>query len=334
MPLGFATMFRHSLLLLFALFSPFGATAATVVSFDATSGYNTNFQKDDQETLASGTWNESGFQVDWTYTEPWGMEADTTAFAFLSDCYFGGCFGTGTSMTFRRMDGGSFSLKSFDVPSLSVGWSSHATFTPYAADGSLDYTNVVDQALNTRFNNVVFYGIKSSGRVFTANVSAFDAAKIVWDGGQSSLNGDGTFVVSGRLSRLLSNLKSLRVSVGAGNLYSYDGTEMLVGNQTWEDFLQDFFLQSLNATEIDPIFKQIPKGCVGICSVPGLGEFYLSELYASSSNWGTAVEFDNFRLSTAEPAPIPIPAGGLLLIGGLVSLLGFRRPANLRRRTT
>ncbi|WP_139840100.1 hypothetical protein [Pseudoruegeria sp. SK021] len=206
------------------------------MTFDEGAGTFANVRENDG--AYHGTWQEAGFEVDWSHaghfedelTAEYALSAvrDTPT---LNDSWAG----LGSSLEIHRPDGAAFSLNGIDVSQSWSSWDLFAEFTPYDADGRLDRSRTTGTGTLDvgGYNNIKFSGTKSNGDAVTAWASSYVGA--LYPNNDSYSKG-GRLDISGELAAALSGLSSLRVEVSMGDSY------------------QTMFRNSLVLSGVDPLF--------------------------------------------------------------------------------
>ncbi|HQU69420.1 MAG TPA: hypothetical protein PLI43_14665 [Albidovulum sp.] len=257
--------------------------------------------------FANGIWSEAGFSVAWGYEEYSDVTEAIIGFTFLSDCR-GGCFGNGTSLKFTRQDGQPFSLRSIGIRSTATSAIGEASFTPFDANGNLDYSNMVLEQMEVVYDNLTFDVTRAgtTQRIFAS--SFYDTGFWSQAGSNVPVDNDGLLTFGGGMRAALSNAESIEISVGFGR-----------------SFL-DIVQQSRDFSQLNSIFSLAPSDCIWNCVVDGLGVFGFSVDFGNYQNWGSAVATGSYTFDVG-PAPVPLPASGLTLLGALsaLSLSALRR---------
>lgn len=300
------------------------ASQAEIVSFEPDRGATTEVRVIDDVTVR-GTWQEDGFDTDWEYSGnlPDVEEAVAlhTGSAYIADTDC--CFGVGRYLDFSRPDGRDFSLQSFGLDQTQSSFIGDARFTPFAADGSLDYGNEVYSELDIAYDNIFFTGRRADGSDVSATASSFGESSAVYQAGNNLIaSGDGTYTIAGALAAELDGLSRLRVELGADSSF-----EELIG-------------RSLAISDVDPILASGYERCLDAgqslyeCTIEGEGTYYFYADAGNYWNWGTQVTFDDFVFAVGDgeptdpvaPSAVPLPAGLPLLAAalGLVGVIGAR----------
>lgn len=281
-----------------------GAVQASSVTIDFTSGSNVASSSSGVGGPASGTWQQSGFNVDWSMWDYYDTSVPTnyTGFTTMGDGLTG--FESGRQMTLTRAGGGSFSLDSLDTSWSYEGYYADTSFTPFAADGSLDF------AASTSFTNPIlrptlsFSGVTSSGSTVSAVASVTSAA--AFDPTSGSFGPSQASFAPGVLASL-SDLTSLTISVGTNGFFDVGAAKALIDFGAPSEILQGLSQCGFNS-----------------CTIPGVGQFDYSVQYFGMRNDTAAATISGITLSTNGPAAVPLPASAVLLLGGLM-LLGANR---------
>lgn len=294
---------------------------ALVVDFAPGHGWIKDF-KVVNEYEATGTWKTKGFNVDWDYSSYWGSlneETDPRSLGFSSlvdGCP--SCADAGLSLTFGRSDGKGFSLRSFAVYDILSLYIERAYYTPFGADGNLDFAHAVSSTFIPSYANILLEGVKHSGQTVSLAVDTFaDAAwvRTVTNDPLPWSAGDGLFDLDAAQQSVLSDLSSLKVTAVGPNF----------GNSlTWRN-------QGVAYPGVDPIFLQAPQDCTYSCTVAGLGSFYFEPIFLEAE--GIASNITTLDSFTFDVSPAPVPVGGSAIFAlSSLALLGGAS-AWLRRRS-
>lgn len=307
--------------------SPFGNTI--LLGFDTGQGYHSSIQYDGGGR-ANGTWEENGFSVDWSVYDAYAPYLGVdNVFGVNDEVFFsdqqGIPYQTTATINFSRPDGLTFSLDQFEIPSSTASsWRGEATFTPYAADGSLDYSRRIFESFEVVYHNLLLTGLTTSGSLVEVAVNTFLEDRHPYSrSSHQAPDGDG--IVSFAPGQL-ANLTSLELQLG---WYS-SGIELLQ--------------QSIAASNLDPLFQTGFAQCQLVnargdgCSFAGFGEFDFLATSGHQQNWGSAVALDNFQFSLSNDTPdiasMPLPSSALFLGAGLLGMGAIGRLRSKGQRHT
>jgi hypothetical protein len=298
--------------------------STSIVTFDVGSGEHEI--KERGSGTAAGTWKEAGFAIDWSIVGGATGEDEVNSESvesinpsvFMEDNGIGAPFNTARGISFVRLDNAPFSLNSFVIGGTSSSWWGEARYSP----GEDPFRGpIVD--FEVSYGNLLLKGIKSNGDVVETLVNTFRHGEYIYRPrvGLVRNAGLGFFTPDSETARLFSNLKSLEVTI--------PNVTQGVGERRFVDLLKT----SIEGSDLDQIYKDGFSACLIVnptglgCTLDGIGSFAFMAYAGNIQNWETAVSLGNFSFSVA-PSPVPLPAGGFLL---LTALAGGGALARCRR---
>jgi len=278
--------------------------------------FNSNTWSNSYQGVIGEQGFEIGFQVTGARTE---AEALDTVFEqpFVSDCQgcVAGSQATVDRLTFARPDGNPFSLTQIAVARTDTRSGAAAMFIPFDANGNLDYGNIVyDVRRPGFFDNLVLKGVTTGGATVRYDTSTFALQAHGAVGGPTEF--DPTTLVFGADSGL-SDLVSLtlEISIPWSTIYADHLRYLNLRGEVPDAFLP---------------FLDLPCAAQGQCVLDGVGLFDVYVEPFTYGNWATAAALDSFSFDVrSSPAPVPLPATGVL---ALAALGGLGLLARVRRR--
>jgi hypothetical protein len=299
------------------------AASTVVVTFNAENGSQQNILSEPSGFSVSGTWVESGFDVDWVVTDAFGFtpeEVADVASARVNDIPLMADFAPGAepivqSMRISASDGRAFGVVGLDVLGVRSNYISTFSFTPLGRDGQLDFSQSQSERFAYVADNMRLTGQRMDGSTTVVDVNAFlEATAFLESNDVIPSIGNGTWLADSVEATLLSDLAYLDLEVFFAPPTASDIRASLAFSGVDHPTLANF----------DACLAVNPTGSG--CDLPGIGSAQFNvEPFGGVWNWGTAVPIDNLTL-----APVPLPPG-LPLLAGAVLFLAVLRQQEPRR---
>lgn len=303
-----------------------GAGVASTVTLDFEDGTADGAVSPVDAAEAFGTWTEEGFVAEWDFSDdfiaPPGtpLPEDFTGFTFLSNFQWLGCCGPfSRAVTFRRADGGTFSLKGVETSQTYEGFGAIAEFTPYDKDGSPDTANSVSAFAPILRDSLSFTATLEDGSTVTGTARSAFASNYLDDFSGTDLPVPiPDFAFGPSVAEFAPGTLDAFTRLTALTVEANDSFPDEVATQAALRGFREFggpeaVLQGLEACGL------------GTCVLEGVGEFYAFWDLFGGRNDEVAVGLGAITFGLDDtPAPVPLPAGAWMLLTGL-GLLGAGR---------
>ncbi|MEJ6388554.1 hypothetical protein [Gymnodinialimonas ulvae] len=268
-------------------------------------------------------WQESGFDVAFDADIAGDMQNYNMSFSDLYMSDTGCCEGAFSFMNVTRPDGASFSLDGMDFRTFGR---SHELLFGYFQPEQGSSLSAESMAFAMIDDDLRFTGERADGSVVSVDASThLDVSRpfepVQLGGHHYYLLDDGPVSLDLDPSELgqLTDLVSLTISAAGDRRDIFDRS------------LPFMDLSSAMAAGYDACLRSGSPTLYQRCEVAGLGTFIFEMEYMFEQNYVFASFPGALNLSVnAAPAPVPLPAGGWLLIAAGGMLVGLRRRARAR----